>query len=246
MKSLAITGTRRAAQTKQETRQLRAEGKIPCVLYGGAEQIHFSTPVLSLRSLVYSPDVYIVDLDVDGSHHKAVMREIQFHPINDKLLHIDFLEVRDDKKVTVDIPVRLKGSAVGVRAGGQQLHKLRMLKISALPANLPDVFEIKVDDMEIGDAVRVRDMKLEGVEFLDIPSNTIVAVKTARAVVEETPVVAATTAIAEGAAAPGAAPGAPGATPAAGAAPAAGAPAAGAAPAKEEKKDKKDKKEKKK
>jgi len=237
MKSLAITGTRRAAQSKQETRQLRAEGKIPCVLYGGAEQIHFSTPVLSLRSLVYSPDVYIVDLDVDGSHHKAVMREIQFHPINDKLLHIDFLEVRDDKKVTIDVPVRLKGSAAGVRAGGQQLHKLKKLKISALPANLPDVFELTVDDMEIGDAVRVRDMKMEGVEFLDIPSNTIVAVKTARAVVEETPVAAATTAVAEGAAA------APGATPAEGAAPAAGAapgaaPAKGGAPAKEEKKKK--------
>src|SRR5437879_3884453 len=125
MKSLAITGTRRAAQTKQETKKLRAEGKIPCVLYGGAEQIHFSTPALSLRNLVYSPDVHIVELDIDGSAHKAVMREIQNHPVTDVLLHIDFLELRDDKKVTVDIPVRLKGTPAGVRAGGQMLHKLR-------------------------------------------------------------------------------------------------------------------------
>src|SRR5206468_1242139 len=134
------------------TRQLRAEGKIPCVLYGGAEQIHFSTTALSVKGLVYSPNVYIVDLDVDGSPHKAVMREIQTHPITDRLLHIDFLELRDDKKVTVDIPVRLKGSSSGVRAGGQLLHKLRMLKISALPANLPDQFELVIDDMEICDS----------------------------------------------------------------------------------------------
>ena len=218
MKSLAITGTRRAAQTKQETRQLRAEGKIPCVLYGGAEQIHFSTPALALKSLVYTPDVYTVDLDIDGTTRKAVMREIQFHPVTDKLLHIDFLELKDDKKVTLDVPVRLKGSSAGVRAGGQLLHKMRKLKIAALPANLPDNFEIVIDDLQIGDSVRVRDMKMEGVEFLDIPSNTIVAVKTARTVVEETPAAAATTAApAEGAAA----------------APAA---AAEAAPAKEEKK----------
>src|SRR5436189_4024135 len=103
MKSLAITGTRRAAQKKAESRQLRAEGKIPCVLYGGAEQVHFSTPALALKSLVYSPDVFIVDLDIDGSAYKAVMREIQFHPVNDRLLHIDFLELKDDKKVTVDV-----------------------------------------------------------------------------------------------------------------------------------------------
>src|SRR5436190_23179941 len=122
MKSLAITGTLRAAQTKQETKQLRAEGKIPCVLYGGSEQIHFSTPALSLRSLVYSPNVYIVDLDVDGNTRRAVMREIQFHPLTDKILHIDFLELKEDKAVTVDVPVRLKGSAVGVRAGGQLLN----------------------------------------------------------------------------------------------------------------------------
>ncbi len=230
MKSLAITGTRRAAQSKAESKQLRAEGKIPCVLYGGADQLHFSTPALPLKSLVYSPNVYIVELDIDGNQRKAVMREIQFHPVTDRLLHIDFLELRDDKKVTINIPVRLKGSAVGVRAGGQLLNKMRNLKVAALPAHLPDEFEIVIDELQIGDAIRVRDMKLDNVEFLDIPSNTIVAVKTARAVVEETPAAAA------------AAPGAAAAEGAAGAAPAAGAPGAApaagakAAPAKEEKK----------
>jgi large subunit ribosomal protein L25 len=222
MKSLAITGARRAAQTKQEIKSLRAQGKVPCVLYGGKEQVHFSVPASTLKSLVYSPDVHLVDLDIDGTKRQAVMKELQFNTVNDRLLHIDFLEVADDKKVTVEIPVRLKGTPVGVRAGGQMLHKMRKLKISALPKDLPDQFELKVDEMEIGHTIRVRDMKLDGVNFLDIPAAAIVAVKTARAVVEETPTAVASTegaAPAEGAAA---------------AAPAADAKAA--APAKDEKK----------
>lgn len=223
MKSIAISGTRRAAHTKQETKHLRAEGKIPCVLYGGKEQFHFSAPVLALKPLVYSPDVYTVDLDIDGSTHQAVMREIQFHPVSDKLLHIDFMEIAPDKKVVMDIPVKITGSSVGVRQGGTLRTKMRMLKISALPKHLPDYFEIKIDDLEIGDSVYVRDMKMEGVEFLDIPNNAITAVKVTRVVVEETPAAAAaTTAVA---------------TPAEGAAAATPAPAdAKAAPAKEEKK----------
>src|ERR1043165_6383657 len=105
MKSIAISGTRRAAQTKQEIKQLRAEGKIPCVLYGGKEQVHFSAPVLALKPLVYTPEVYTVDLDIEGATHKAIMKDLQFHPVNDRLLHIDFLEISDDKKVVIDIPV---------------------------------------------------------------------------------------------------------------------------------------------
>jgi large subunit ribosomal protein L25 len=234
MKSISINGTRRAAQTKQETKQLRAEGKIPCVLYGGKDQVHFSAPVLALKPLVYSPAVYTVDLDIEGATHKAVMKDIQFHPVNDKLLHIDFMMIADDKKVVMDIPVRITGSAVGVRQGGTLRTKMRMLKVRSLPKDLPDEFVIKVDDLDIGDSVFVRDMKLNGVEFLDRPNNAITAVKVTRVVVEEVAAAAATTAVApgaEGAAAPAA--GAPAAD-AKGAAPAKG--DAKAAPAKEEKK----------
>jgi large subunit ribosomal protein L25 len=220
MKSIAIAGTRRAADSKQETKKLRAEGKVPCVLYGGKEQLHFSAPVLSFKNLVYTPEVFLVDLSIDGTAHKAVMREIQFHNVTDRLLHIDFLEVREDKNVMLEIPVKLKGTSKGVREGGQLLFKMRKLKLSALPKDLPEFIEINIEEMGIGDTVRVRDMKMDGVEFLDIPAASIVAVKTARAVVEETPAAVATTAGAEAAA------------PAEGAA---AAPAA-AAPAKEEKK----------
>ena len=222
MKSITITGTKRAAQTKQETKRLRAEGMVPCVLYGGKEQVHFSTPAMNLKGLVYSPEVHTVDLQIDGTAHRAIMKDIQFHAVSDKILHIDFLQLDDNKKVVVDIPVKIMGNAVGVRAGGQLLTKMRKLKISALPKDLPDVFEISIVKMEIGDSVFVRDMKLKGVEFLDSPSNVITAVKTTRLVVEEVKTPGATTEVAA-------------ATP--GAAPAAGAPAAkGAAPAKDEKK----------
>ncbi len=227
MKSISINGTKRAAQVKHEAKHLRAEGKVPCVLYGGKEQIHFSTPAISLKGLVYTPEVHTVDLNIDGTNYRAIMKDLQFHAVTDKILHIDFLELRDDKKVTIEIPVKISGNSAGVRAGGQLLTKLRKLKISALPKDLPDMVEVKIDDLNIGDSVRVRDIKINGVEFLDSPNNVITAVKTTRVVVEE--------AKPEAAAAAGAA--APGAAPAAGAAAPAAAPAAAAkAPAKEEKK----------
>jgi len=223
MKSISITGTRRAADTKQETKRLRAEGKVPCVLYGGKEQLHFSAPALSFRNLVYSPEVFLVDLNIDGATHRAIMKEVQTHPVTDRLNHIDFLAVSDDRKVTIQVPVKLKGASKGVREGGQLLFKMRLLKISALPKDLPEQIEIVIDEMAIGDTVRVRDMKMAGVDFLDIPAAAIVAVKTARAVVEEVKEAVATTA-------------AEGAAPAEGAAAAPAEGAKGAAPAKEEKK----------
>ncbi|HNQ62015.1 MAG TPA: 50S ribosomal protein L25/general stress protein Ctc [Bacteroidia bacterium] len=204
MKSIAINGTKRAAQSKQETKKLRAEGMVPCVLYGGKEQYHFSTPAMSLKGLVYTPEVYTVELNLDGNVHKCMMKDIQFHAVTDKILHIDFLELSDDKKVNIQVPVRVTGNSPGVRAGGVLVNKLRRLKIAALPKHLPDSIEIKIDEMEIGDDVRVRDMKMAGVEFLDSPSNVITAVKTTRVVaapVEAAPVAAAAAAPAEGAAA---------------------------------------------
>src|SRR4029079_6804008 len=124
MKSLSINGTKRAAQTKQETKQLRAKGMVPCVLYGGKEQIHFSAPALSFKPLVYSPEVYTVDLNIDGDQRRAIMKDLQFHSVNDSLIHIDFLEISEDKPVVIDIPVKLTGSAVGVKQGGVLLNKM--------------------------------------------------------------------------------------------------------------------------
>ncbi len=203
MKSISINGTKRAAQTKQENIRLRAEGKVPCVLYGGKEQIHFSTPALSLKGLVYTPNVYTVELNIDGTSFKAIMKDIQFHAVSDRINHIDFLELDEKKKITIEIPVKVSGNAIGVRAGGQLVTKTRRLKVSALPKDLPDSVDIKIDELNIGDDIRVRDIKLKGVEILNSPNSVLTAVKITRAVVAATDDKAATPAA--GAAAPAAA-----------------------------------------
>src|SRR5438046_2736343 len=136
MKSISIEVTKRNAGTKQAVKHLRNEGKIPCVLYGGKDVIHFTAPILSFRDLVYTPNVYTVDLNIEGEVHKAVMKEIQFHTVSDKILHIDFLELAADKAVVMDIPLKFTGSPAGVREGGELRTKLRKLKVKALSESL--------------------------------------------------------------------------------------------------------------
>jgi large subunit ribosomal protein L25 len=225
MKSISIDVTKRTAGTKQAVKQLRNEGKIPCVLYGGKDVIHFTAPILSFRDLVYTPNAYTVDLNIEGEQHKAIMKDIQFHGVTDKILHIDFLELAPDKPVVMDIPLKVTGSAAGVREGGELRTKLRKLKVKALPADLPDEIEVDVTNLKISESIRVKDVKLKEAQVLDLPNNIITAVKMPRVIVEETPAAAA---------AEGAAPAAEGAAPAGGAAPAPGAApaAATAAPAK--------------
>lgn len=180
MKSIAINGSLRKSVGKKESKKLRHNGIVPCILYGGTEQLHFSVPELELRKLVYSKDVYTVNLTLDDKTNHAVMKDIQFHPVTDKILHIDFLELFPEKSVIIDIPVVISGNAPGVKQGGQLLTKMRKLKIKALPVNLPDTIEVNIDSLNIGDTVRVGDLKLEGVEILDAPNNVITAVQTAR------------------------------------------------------------------
>ncbi len=181
MKSFTINGDLRAAQSKQELKKLRAEGKVPCVLYGGKEQVHFSAPVLDFRHLVYTPEVYTVILNVNGKTYTSIMKDIQFHPVTDAIAHIDFMELFEDKPVSMEVPIKVTGNSVGVRAGGILVNKMRKLKISALPKQLPDYVEVKIDDLNIGDHVRVRDLSVDGVTFLDSPNNVIAGVKTTRA-----------------------------------------------------------------
>lgn len=206
MKSLTIKGTKRVGLTKQELKKLRADGNVPCVLYGGKENVHFCTEALKLRDLVYSPNVYTVNLDVDGEQHQAVMQDIQFHPVTDKILHIDFLLLQNNKPVSIAVPVTVKGSAEGVKQGGKLIQKMRKMQISALPANLPDDIEIDVTALGIGQAVKVSNIQRDNITLLDSPNNIIVAVRTTRNVVEESPAAAAAPAAAPAAAKPAAAP----------------------------------------
>ncbi len=201
MKSFELTGTARKNLTKQDTKELRNSEMVPCVLYGGETNIHFSAPVLNFRSLVYTPEVYTVKINVDGKSYDAVMKEVQFHPVTDKLLHIDFIEIHPDKQIVLDVPVKISGTAEGQKQGGKLINKVRKLKIKSLPADLPDAVTIDVTPLEIGDSFRVSDLKIKGVEFLDSPNNIIAGIRTTRNVVEPTPAEAAKTAAAPAAAA---------------------------------------------
>ncbi|MBI4930192.1 MAG: 50S ribosomal protein L25/general stress protein Ctc [Bacteroidetes bacterium] len=233
MKTFTLTGSKRTAVGKKESHALRREGKVPCILYGGKDVVHFEAIEKDFKHLVYTPDVHIIKLDVGGKQTDAILKDIQFHPVTDRIQHVDFLEVLFDKPVVMDIPVRFNGTAAGVKEGGQMLKKLPKIRVKGLISKIPATIEINVEPLKIGDYIRIKDIKYDGITFLHEPVVTIVAVKTTRAVVEEiTPAAAAAAAVAGAPAAGAAAPAAGGAvTPAAGT----------AAPVKEEKKAEKKK-----
>ena len=225
MKSVSISGSPRANVGKTDATALRNAKQVPCVLYGGKEQIHFAVLAADFKNLIYTPNVHTVDLEIAGKKYNAILQEAQFHKISDNLLHVDFLEIIKGKPITMNIPVKTTGTSPGVRNGGRLLKKLKTLRAKGLVDKMPDSISIAIDSMEIGDSVRVEDIKVDGLTFLNAPNITIVGVEVTRVVIEALPTAGATTA-----AAPAAAAGAKPAAPAAGgkaAAPAA--PAAGAA-----------------
>ena len=185
MKSLAISVKERENIGKSDSKALRNQGKVPCVLYGGEKQVCFYAHENDLRKLVYTSDVFLVELDVEGTKTSCVMQDIQFHPVTDKILHIDFLEVFDDKEVTVEIPVILNGLAIGVRNGGNLLFRRKKIIARAIPSKLPDAIEIDISDLSIGQFVYIKDLKSDDYSFLAPDSSVVVGVKTARAAIEE-------------------------------------------------------------
>ena len=180
MKTIEIQGSKRSSMTKQSVKALRNNEQVPCVLYGGAEPVHFSAQLASFKGLVYTPDVHMVKLMIDGKEYLSIMQDIQFHPVTDIIQHVDFLEVQNDKPVTILIPLKFTGASEGVKQGGKLVTKVRKLKVKALPAHLPDYVSIDITGLKIGSNVRVRDLNVEGVTFLDSPANVIVGVQTTR------------------------------------------------------------------
>jgi large subunit ribosomal protein L25 len=180
MKSIAISGSLRENVGKKDAKELRYAGKVPCVLYGGKEQIHFSVSADDLRGLVYTPETVFIDFDIDGKKYKAAMQDIQFHPLTDLIRHIDFLEVFDNKPIMLRIPVRVDGNSPGVRMGGRLVQKLKFLKIKGLPAKHQDEISVNVDTLELGQIIRVRDIKIEGLEILNAKADTVVSVVSTR------------------------------------------------------------------
>ena len=185
MKSITIKGSERESVGKKATKALRNAGKVPCVVYGGEKPLHFSADELAFKNLVYTPNAHTVKVDLDkGEKVKAVMQDIQFHPVTDRILHIDFYQLFDDKEVTMDIPVRLQGNSPGVRNGGRLLFRNRKLTITALPDNLPDFFDIDISNLKIGDNILVESLLNDDFSILQPDSTVVVQVKTARAAIE--------------------------------------------------------------
>jgi large subunit ribosomal protein L25 len=218
MKTVEIIGYRRANLGKSGSQKLRDEGLVPCVLYGGNEQVHFYAPMILFRDVVYTNEAHFVHLNIEGEESQAILQEVQFHPVSEIILHADFLRISDERKVKMNIPIRLVGEAPGVAKGGALVRKRAALKVYGFPNDLPDHIDVDVSSLDFHHAIKVADMKMDKLEFLDPKHASIAVVEVPRAakLLEET---AAAAAPAEGAAA----------APAAGAA----APAAGEAPKKE-------------
>lgn len=181
MKTLEIIGFKRANLGKQQSKELRNESYVPGVLYGGKEQVHFYTPAIMFRELIYTPEVHEVDLNIEGTHYRAILQDAQFHPVNEMLLHVDLLELQDDKEVKIDVPVKFVGVSPGVLAGGKLVTKLRSIKIKALPANLPDYVEVNISDLELGKSIKVSKIQPENYEILTNSNAPIATVTIPRA-----------------------------------------------------------------
>ncbi|MEG3657835.1 50S ribosomal protein L25/general stress protein Ctc [Arenibacter palladensis] len=181
MKSITIKGSERESVGKKATKALRNAGKVPCVIYGGDKPLHFAADELSFKDLVYTPNAHTVVVDLDGGKkYDAVMQDIQFHPVTDNILHVDFYQLFKDKEVTMDIPVRLLGNSPGVRNGGRLLFRKRKLTIKALPDNLPDFFDVDISKLRIGGNISVATLLKDEFTILHPENTVVVQVKAAR------------------------------------------------------------------
>ncbi|MDA9235497.1 50S ribosomal protein L25/general stress protein Ctc [Polaribacter sp.] len=180
MKSITIKGSKRESVGKVATKALRNAGMVPCVIYGGEKPVHFSAEEKAFKKLVYTPDVFTASLDVDGQKTTAILQDIQFHPVSDRILHVDFYQLFDDKEVTMNIPVKLTGTSPGVLNGGSLRFTNRKLKIKALPANLPDYVTADISGLKIGSKLLVTSLFNDEYTFMHPDNTVVVQVRTSR------------------------------------------------------------------
>lgn len=188
MKSIDIKGSLRAATGKKATRELRAENGVPCVLYGVKKDENgapvataFTVPTDGLRNLVYTPHIYLVNLDIDGKKVTAIMKDIQFHPVTDRILHVDFLQVEENRPIMMEVPVQLQGLAEGVKAGGKLALQSRKLKVKALYKDIPERLVVDVTDLGLGKTIKVGELNFENLTLLNAKEAVVCAVKLTRA-----------------------------------------------------------------
>lgn len=185
MKSITIEGQLRTAFGKGATRQLRSQELVPGVIYGGAQEIAFSTTAKSLRALVYTPEFNLVNVQLDGQSYRCILKDLQFDKVSDQLIHVDLLELVEDKKIVADIPLKYVGVAAGVKGGGRLETKMKTLKVKTFPRHLKEQIEVNVEHMEVGDNLRVQDVQTEHYEVLNSPRIPIASVVTTRALRQE-------------------------------------------------------------
>lgn len=184
MKTVQLSGSPRANVGKKDAKAVRNAGGVPCVLYGSGEQTYFSVRDVDIEKIVFSPDVFQVELDIDGTKKKGIIQELQIHPVTDKVLHVDFLELEDGKPVKLGIPITLSGRSKGVLNGGRLQQVFRRLKVKGLPKDIPAAVDIDITNLRIGDSRRVSDLDVPGVELLDAQNAVVVSVKMARGAVD--------------------------------------------------------------
>lgn len=180
MKTVSISGSLRGNVGKKDAHDLRAQGLVPCVVYGGKEQIHFSAPEKVLYPLFTTPEVCFVELDIEGKKIMSIVQEAQFHKVSEHLLHVDFFELRDDRAITMMVPFGTTGNAAGVLKGGKLVKSVRKLRVRALPANMPENIVVDVTKLEILDEVKVKDLANDKYEILADQTSAVVAVKSTR------------------------------------------------------------------
>lgn len=217
MKTITIEGQLRTEFGKGATRQLRSQELVPGVIYGGAAEINFKAPAVAFKTLIYTPDFQQVELKLDGKTYRCILKDLQFDKVDESLIHVDFLELVEDRRMIATIPIKFTGVAKGVKDGGVMIKKMKSLKIKTLPKYLRESIEVKVDDLELNGNIRVEDVKIEHYEILNSPRIPIASVVLTRQLKQEeaTTPVAGAAAAAPGAAAPAAAGAAAAAAPAA-------------------------------
>ncbi|HPT15103.1 MAG TPA: 50S ribosomal protein L25 [Bacteroidales bacterium] len=182
MKTVSMSGSLRENVGKKDARKNRAEGKIPCVLYGGKEEVHFVADEKAFGPVIFTPYIHLIELTIGKNKYKTILKEVQYHPVTDEILHVDFLEIMPGKPVVVSLPIRIEGNSKGVLRGGKLIKKFRKLKVKAQPEFLPDEIAIDITELDINESIKVSDVTLENVQMLDIPTSTIVSVASTRAV----------------------------------------------------------------
>ena len=185
MKTVSLSGSLRESVGKKDAKKQRREGSVPCVIYGGDEQIHFAVKDLDFGKLIFTTDIYLVNLSLDGKEYQAILQDVQFHPVTDKILHADFLQVTEDKAVVIGIPVVFEGNVPGVMAGGRLIKKMRKVIVKGLTKDMPDFITVDMSELNIGQSVKIKDLTLDNLVTMGHPNAVLVLVKTARGVEEE-------------------------------------------------------------